>query len=64
VFWGAVTAQSLIFALFFLRHRFPALDFSYLWYNLIGCVACMLFSRVIQALPGVSPPHEPAATDA
>jgi Na+/proline symporter len=50
VFWAAVAAQTLIFALFFLRHRYPVLDFSYLWYNLIGCAACMLFSVILQAL--------------
>lgn len=52
VFWAAVIAQTLIFALYFLRHRFPALDISYLWYNLIGCAACVLFSLVIQIAIG------------
>jgi Na+/proline symporter len=47
-FWAAVAAQTLILAIYFLRHNFPALDFSYLWYNVIGCAACMLFSGVIQ----------------
>ena len=42
-------AQILVFALYFLRHRFPALDFGYLWYNLIGCAACVVFSLVLQA---------------
>ncbi len=50
VFWSAVAAQSLIFALYFLRHRFPALDFSYLWYNLIGCAACVVFSVLLEVL--------------
>ncbi len=40
MFWAAVAAQTLIFALYFLRHRYPVLDISYLWYNLIGCAAC------------------------
>ncbi|MEJ0090825.1 MAG: sodium:solute symporter [Limisphaerales bacterium] len=48
VFWAAVAAQSLIFALYLLRHRFPALDISYLWYNLIGCAACVVFSLMLQ----------------
>ncbi len=52
VFWAAVIAQTLIFALYFLRHRFPALDISYLWYNLIGCAGCVLFSLVIQIAIG------------
>lgn len=52
VFWSAVIAQLLIFALFFLRHRFPALDFSYLWYNLIGCAACVLLSLGLQSVLG------------
>ena len=50
VFWSAVTAQTLIFALYLLRHRIPALDFSYLWYNLIGCAACVMFSLALQAV--------------
>lgn len=53
VFWAAVVAQTLIFALYVLHHRYPALDISYLWYNLIGCAACVVFSLVLQAiLPG------------
>jgi hypothetical protein len=54
VFWAAVCAQTLIFALYLLRHRFPALDISYLWYNLIGCAACVGLSFVLQTiLPGM-----------
>ena len=52
VFWAAIAAQTLIFALYFLRHRFPALDISYLWYNLIGCAACVVLSLMIQAALG------------
>ncbi len=44
VFWGAVAAQLLVFVLY------GSLSISYLWYNLIGCAACMLFSVMIQAL--------------
>lgn len=55
VFWSAVVAQTIIFVLYFLRHRFQMLDFSYLWYNLIGCAACVGLSLVFQAvLPGKS----------
>ncbi|MDB6129798.1 MAG: Na+/solute symporter [Verrucomicrobiales bacterium] len=43
VFWGAVLAQLMVFALFF------TLKISYLWYNLIGCAGCVLFSLVFQA---------------
>jgi solute:Na+ symporter, SSS family len=42
VFWGAVLAQVLVIAMFFFLN-------GYLWYNLIGCVACMLFSALLQA---------------
>jgi Na+/proline symporter len=52
VFWAAVVAQALIFALYLLRHRFPVLDISYLWYNLIGCAACVVFGLVLQAILG------------
>jgi Na+/proline symporter len=42
VFWGAILAQLLVFVLYF------TLTISYLWYNLIGCAACMLFSVILQ----------------
>jgi len=53
--WAAVAAQTLIFALYFLRHRFPALDISYLWYNLIGCATCVVFSLMLQATLSTKP---------
>jgi len=46
VFWAAVAAQSLIFILF------SKLAISYLWFPLIGCAACVLFSILIQAMLG------------
>jgi Na+/proline symporter len=50
VFWSALTAQALIITIFLLRNQFPALRFSYLWYNVIGCAACVLFSLALQAV--------------
>jgi Na+/proline symporter len=47
VFWGAVAAQALVFVLYF------SLNISYLWYNFIGCAACVCFSLVLQA--GIGP---------
>lgn len=44
VFWGAVAAQVLVIALY------CSLTISYLWYNLIGCAACAIFSLMLQAL--------------
>ena len=38
VFWAALAAQTLVFVLYF------SLSISYLWYNFIGCAACVLFS--------------------
>ncbi len=46
VFWGAVAAQALVFALYF------SLNISYLWYNFIGCAACVLFSLILQSAIG------------
>ena len=43
-FWGAVVAQALVFVLFF------TLNISYLWYNFIGCAACMILGLIFQAL--------------
>ena len=55
-FWGAVAAQALVFALY------ATLSISYLWYNVIGCGACMLLGAIIQALPGIARPADtPAA---
>jgi len=50
VFWAAAAAQLLVFALYF------TLPISYLWYNVIGCAACVLFAVVLQPVvgPGVT----------
>jgi Na+/proline symporter len=42
IFWGAASAQILVIALYF------CLSISYLWYNVIGCAACVILSLVIQ----------------
>ena len=52
MFWGALVAQLLVLAVYLLHYRFPQLDFSYLWYNFIGCAACVLLSLIIQAASG------------
>jgi Na+/proline symporter len=44
VFWGALSAQVLVFVLF------SVLNISYLWYNLIGCAACVLFGLMLQTV--------------
>ena len=50
VFWAAVVSQTLVFVLY------STLSISYLWYNVIGCAACMIFSLAIQiALPKNAP---------
>jgi SSS family solute:Na+ symporter len=41
-FWAALAAQLLVFSLY------ATLSISYLWYNVIGCAACMLFGVIIQ----------------
>jgi SSS family solute:Na+ symporter len=43
VFWAGILAQALVFVLF------SILDISYLWYNVIGCAACVLISLFLQA---------------
>jgi SSS family solute:Na+ symporter len=56
VFWAAIAAQLLVFVLF------ATLDVSYLWYNVIGCAACVGFSLVLQAALGTRlSPAEAAA---
>jgi len=44
VFWAALGAQTLVCVLFF------SIKISYLWFPLIGCVACMALSATFQAL--------------
>jgi solute:Na+ symporter, SSS family len=46
VFWAALAAQILVIVLYF------SLNISYLWYNFVGCAACMLLSLLIQAIVG------------
>lgn len=46
IFWAALAAQALVFILYF------SLTISYLWFNLIGCVTCVLFSLLLQAIRG------------
>jgi SSS family solute:Na+ symporter len=57
VFWAAVAAQSLIFVLY------AKLTISYLWYPLIGCAACVIFSCFLQMILGsANEPEEGRAT--
>jgi SSS family solute:Na+ symporter len=51
VFFAALTAQALVIAMYF------SLDIGYLWYNLIGCAACIALSVALQA---VLPPRAAA----
>ena len=57
VFFAAVAAQTLVLVMFF------SLNIGYLWYNLIGCAACIGLSVILQAILGrrVSAPAERAA---
>jgi hypothetical protein len=43
VFWAAIAAQALVFMLY------ACLDISYLWYNVIGCAACVALSALLEA---------------
>jgi solute:Na+ symporter, SSS family len=53
VFFGALAAQALVIAMFL------SLNIGYLWYNLIGCAACLAFSILLQAvLRSRGPTHE------
>ncbi len=48
-FWGALAAQALVFILF------AVLIIFYLWYNVIGCAACMLLGLMLQTLLDLRP---------
>jgi Na+/proline symporter len=55
VFFGAVLAQTMVIVLFLTT------NIGYLWYNLIGCSAVLLFSAMLQAtvFRNVSPTSHP-----
>jgi solute:Na+ symporter, SSS family len=57
VFWSALAAQALVFILYF------SLTIGYLWYNFIGCAACVLFSLVIQFALGSTAKRRPVTND-
>lgn len=42
IFWAAIIAQALVFFLYF------NLTISYLWYPLIGCLALVAFSLLLE----------------
>jgi Na+/proline symporter len=44
VFFAAMAAQVLVIVMYF------SLSIGYLWYNLIGCAACIAFSVALQAV--------------
>jgi solute:Na+ symporter, SSS family len=46
VFWAALGSQALVLALYWTLH------ISYLWYNLIGCAACMGIAVILQSAIG------------
>lgn len=46
VFVAAIGAQTLVIAMYL------SLSISYLWYNVIGCAACVLLSVLLQAVFG------------
>jgi hypothetical protein len=54
VFFAALAAEGLVIVMYF------SLNIGYLWYNIIGCAACVAFSVTLQAvLPprGRAPVH-------
>jgi solute:Na+ symporter, SSS family len=57
-FWSAIVCQILVIILYF------TLNISYLWYNLIGCAACVIVATVFSAVSRVLNPRAslPGAT--
>ncbi len=50
-FWAAVASQVLVIVMYY------TLSISYLWYNVIGCAACMALALILQPL--LSKPDNP-----
>ena len=45
---NSLAATMAILVIFSLRQTVPALNFSYLWYNIIGCFGCVVLSLILQ----------------
>jgi len=56
IFWAAIAAQILVFIFYF------SLNISYLWYNVIGCGICMLFSIILQSILSTGAKKDSTAT--
>jgi len=56
IFGSAIISQALVIVLYF------KLSISYLWYNLIGCAACVLLSIVFRILFGGSSSRQALST--
>ena len=52
-FWAALVAQGLVIGMY------RELSISYLWYNVIGCAACVLLGLIFQAVVRASPAPSP-----
>jgi Na+/proline symporter len=55
VFWAALAAQALVFVMY------ATSSISYLWYNVIGPVACIVFAIVLQLVVPAKLPTTDAA---
>jgi len=54
IFFSAIAAQILVIVMYF------SLNIGYLWYNVIGCAACILFSLILQTALGSKRPAQVA----
>ncbi len=54
-FYGAIVGQSLVLLLWAATFFFPSFDIAYLWYNLIGCAACIFVATLLQLILGPPP---------
>ncbi len=52
VFWAALISQTLVIVFYL------TLSISYLWYNIIGCVLCIVLSAFIQLFIGYDQPTD------
>ncbi len=52
MFWGALSAQVLVLAVYFYGQAVPAHEIGYLWLNPIGAAAAMLLAAMAQPILG------------
>ena len=61
VFYGAVAAQAVVFAVYYLNTA-GRIEFTYLWFNPLGCLVCVAAAAALERTVGGRPAEAPRST--